>query len=363
VGRFLTERGFAHVAALLGALEYRRPKSEPLTLAVLHAYVPSQGTAWHHVLNAVGHYLDWVLTSGVVERAPPQLIRSIVELSEETEPPALLVEAVGPFLDSVRLLGQRVAQLHQVLASEEEDGAFRGEPYTPLYQRSVYQSLRTEARRRLQGLQRFFSNSTRDNSLSDADRCLVQEVLQSQDALLARLQLVASTPLQVQRYRCHGDLHLGQVLYTGKDFVFVDFEGDPRRSISDRRIKRSLVRDVARMLYSFHQAVQTAFVGHNGGASAGLATVRPDDRQRLEPWCIYWQQWMAALFLRAYRQTAGEAAFVPAGLRQWRVLLEAFYLDNALAEVQQALEGREGANLATACRGVLSVLHWPAPAP
>jgi maltose alpha-D-glucosyltransferase/alpha-amylase len=362
VGRFLTERGFAHVPPVLGALEYRRPKSEPLTLAVLHAYVPSQGTAWHHVLNAVGHYLDWVLTSGVSEQTPPQLIRSIVELSEEMEPPALLVEAVGPFLDSVRLLGQRVAELHQVLASEEEEASFRGEPYTPLYQRSVYQSLRTEARRRLQRLQRFLSDSARENSISDADRHLVHAVLQSQDALLARLQLVASTPLQVQRYRCHGDLHLGQVLYTGKDFVFVDFEGDPRRSIGERRIKRSLVRDVARMLYSFHQAVQTAFVGHNGGPSGGHATVRPDDRQRLEPWCSYWQQWMAALFLRAYRQTAGGAPFVPASLREWRVLLEAFYLDNALAECQQALEGREGANLITACRAVLSVLQWPAPA-
>ncbi|MCS7270660.1 MAG: putative maltokinase, partial [Gemmataceae bacterium] len=354
VGRFLMERGFAHAPPLLGALEYRRPKSEPLTLAVLHACVPNQGTAWQHVLSAVGQYLDWVLTSGVAVQTPPVLIRPVVELSEEAELPAWLMEGVGPFLDSVRLLGQRVAQLHLVLASETDDPAFRPEPYTPLYQRSVYQSLRTEARRLFQLLQRPPAN------VPEAERPLLQQVLAAQNALLERLQLVATTPLQLQRYRCHGDLHLGQILYTGKDFVFIDFEGNPQRTISDRRIKRSVLRDVARLLYSFHQAVHTAFDGCNG-QGGGPAAIRPDDRQRLQPWCDYWQQWLTAWLVRAYRQTVGTTLLVPATTLQWRVLLEAFYIGYAVDELHQALRGQPGANVTTAAHALFAVLQWPAP--
>jgi maltose alpha-D-glucosyltransferase/alpha-amylase len=356
VGRFLAERGFSQAAPVLGALEYRRPKGEPWTLAVLHAHVPSQGTAWQYVLNAVGHYLEWVLTSGAIEQTPGPLMCTAVELSEQVEPPPALAEAVGPFLDSIRLLGQRVAELHQVLASETEDPVFRGEPYTPLYQRSVYQSLRTDVRRLFQTLQR------PPEALPELAHRPLQELVPLQNALLNRLQLLLKTPLSMQRYRGHGDLRLGQILYTGKDFVFIDFEGDPYRPVSERRIKRSLLRDVARLLYSLYQAVQTAFMDLNGGTpGSGQAPVRPEDRQRLEPWCHYWYQWMAAWLLRAYRQTAGKAPFVPSNLYQWRVAVEAFYIGTVVTELHKALRAQAQTEMLVASSALLTLLRCPPP--
>src|SRR5207302_498883 len=106
-----------------------------------------------------------------------------------------------------------------------------------------------------------------------------------------RLRSVCERNITAQRTRCHGDFHLTQVLYTGKDWVIIDLEGDASRPFSERRLKRSPLRDVASMVRSFHYA---AFGALTGGS------VRREDQAGLEPWVRFWHHWVTATYLKGY---------------------------------------------------------------
>ena len=133
--------------------------------------------------------------------------------------------------------------------------------------------------------------------------------------------------------RCHGDYHLAQVLYTGRDFVIFDLEGEPSRPLSTRRLKRSPLRDVAGMIRSFHFAAYAVLFGQWGA-------LRPEDFGLLDPWARYWHRWTAAAFLRAYLDAAGDAAFIPKERQDMALLLDSYLLEKALYEVSQELQNR-----------------------
>jgi maltose alpha-D-glucosyltransferase/alpha-amylase len=137
------------------------------------------------------------------------------------------------------------------------------------------------------------------------------------------------------RIRTHGDYHLGQVLYTGKDFVIIDFEGEPGLPMSERRFKRSALRDVAGMLRSFHYAAYAALF-----AQRSLDRVRSTDMAAMEPWTRYWHFWVSVTYLKAYLDTSGNAPFVPQSREELRILLEAYLLEKAIYELGYELNNR-----------------------
>ncbi len=146
VGRFLTQHtAFHHVPRLLGTLEYRRGWGEPITLGVLYEYAEHQTDGWHFCQDALGRYFEQALARPERRGELPLPRRSLVQL-RSAEVPRLAQDMIGTPLETARLLGQRTAELHLALASHPEDPAFVAEPFTTLYQRSLYQSLRSQAR-------------------------------------------------------------------------------------------------------------------------------------------------------------------------------------------------------------------------
>jgi maltose alpha-D-glucosyltransferase/alpha-amylase len=137
------------------------------------------------------------------------------------------------------------------------------------------------------------------------------------------------------RIRTHGDFHLGQMLYTGKDFVILDFEGEPARRLSERRIKRSPLRDVAGMLRSFDYAVHAAL-----SELTERAAVAPGQRQELERWGRRWYEASAGAFLQAYLETVRGAGLVPESEEDRDLLLEVYLLDKAVYELRYELDNR-----------------------
>jgi len=137
------------------------------------------------------------------------------------------------------------------------------------------------------------------------------------------------------RTRHHGDYHLGNVLYSGSDFVITNFDGDYTRPMSERRIKRSPIKDVAGMVRSLHYVSHAVLFNH----VPGIITT-PDVDWRLERWAKAWYQWVSALFLRGYFETAGSASFLPQTLAEIKALLDAYTLEKGLIEVEYELEHR-----------------------
>ncbi len=136
------------------------------------------------------------------------------------------------------------------------------------------------------------------------------------------------------RIRCHGDYHLGQVLYTGKDFAIIDFEGEPRRPLTERRLKRSPLRDVAGMIRSFDYAAHFAVARHASTA------VDPGQIHLLEQWARFWYVWVTPVFLTSYLNVAKEAPLLPEDQRELATLLNAYLLDKAVYEIGYELDNR-----------------------
>ncbi|HWP59190.1 MAG TPA: maltose alpha-D-glucosyltransferase [Candidatus Acidoferrales bacterium] len=341
IGRFITERtSFRNIPLLGGALELRRAQGEPVTLGILQSLVPNVGDAWGYTLDNLGRYFDDVLA--LPQDAPPDFPhRHLLALSDEDLPP-LARHTIGSYLASAELLGQRTAELHGALASDGE-AAFTPEPFTSFYRRSLYQSMRSLANQALTLLAR------RVKSLPEEARAGAERVLAAQKQILDRLQVIRDRKISALRIRCHGDFHLGQVLYTGKDFVIIDFEGEPARPISERRLKRSPVADVAGMLRSFSYATAAKLRG---------AQIRAEDRPRLMAWARFWSLWVSAAFLRAYLQVARRWHFLPASRDELAILLDVHLLEKAVYELGYELNNRPDW-VTVPIQGILEQLEAP----
>jgi maltose alpha-D-glucosyltransferase/alpha-amylase len=325
IGRFLTERtSFRHMPPVGGAIEYERVKAEPLTLAVLQGFVPNQGDTWDYTLDALDEYFERVLARPVEER-PPAVPLGTPLTHLYAEIPPLAEDMIGAYLELARLLGQRTAELHLALASRSDDAAFAPEPINTMYRRSVYESARTRLDQAFALLRR------RLNALPEDDRAEARAALSQSKRIERRLRSVVDNKVRGMRIRCHGDYHLGQVLYTGRDFLIMDFEGEPARRISERRLKRSPLRDIGGMLRSFDYAAVSALIA---------GRVRPEDIPILEPWAQFWYLWVAVHFLRTYLDLVADAELVPEGEDELAALLDLCVIDKALYELEYELNNR-----------------------
>ncbi|MGH7481790.1 MAG: putative maltokinase, partial [Longimicrobiales bacterium] len=326
LGRHLTRIGFEGAPAVGGALEYRR-EGEPRTLGVLNRYVENEGDAWTFTIDELGGFLERALASPVSAPAVDVTTRGLLDHAA-LEPPDEVEQRVGAYLDLARSLGRRTAELHVALAAETEDASFVPEPFNPFYRRSLYQSMRNQTGQVLQTL------STHLDALPDGVRAEARALVGAEERLLARFRRLVDDRPEARRIRTHGDYHLGQVLYTGKDFIITDFEGEPARPLSERRIKRSALRDVAGMLRSFDYAAYTA-----GLEAERSGLVGEDGRALLEPWLKFWYAWVGGAFLRGYLEHAN-GGFVPSDSHSLEILLDAYLLEKALYEVGYELNNR-----------------------
>jgi maltose alpha-D-glucosyltransferase/alpha-amylase len=315
ITRFLTEHTkFPNVPAFIGAIEYRRAKAEPTVVCLLQRAVTNEGDVWSLTLDAVGRYYERVLGRKA-------------DLQNEIAPPGALLDELfgGVYPEKMKLLGQRTGELHLALASYPDDPAFRPEPFNAMAQRSVYQNMRASLRRASTLLEKKLAD------LPAAFRDEAKEVLGAEQEILAREKRLLDRRTNAAKIRIHGDFHLGQLLYTGKDFVILDFEGEPARPLSERKLKRSALRDVAGMMRSFQYAAYSAL---------WQPAMRKEDVPFLERWADLWYRHMGSVFLHSYLKTTGSAVFIPQNTEDLQIMIEAYLLDKAVYEISYELNNR-----------------------
>jgi maltose alpha-D-glucosyltransferase/alpha-amylase len=345
LGAFLAEQEFPRVPPLVGALEYRRRRREPVTLAVLHRYVPHQGTAWDAVQTSLADYLERALMAETPPAAPEALTAAaLLNLAAGAIPDDVEL-AMSADLVAARQLGRRAAELHQALAAERTRPAFAPTPYTPFAQRELYQTVRGEAGRVMRNLRQALDD------LPEGAQPAARAILDREAAIVRRLEEILATKLSGAMTRVHGDFHLGQILSTDGDYVFIDFEGEAERPLGERALKHSPLRDVASLLCSYQRA---GYVALDRRAHA----VKPDHApqvQILTPWVRGWSAWVAAAVLQGYLEIANEAKLLPPDRRQLAALLDVQLLDRGLATVARAIRP-EAADASAALQAFLDLV-------
>ena len=153
--------------------------------------------------------------------------------------------------------------------------------------------------------------------------------------ILARLKSILNQKINAMRTRTHGNLCLNEVLYTGKDFIIIDFEGDQTRPLSERRMKRSPLRDIAGMLESFYYSSR---IGLRNERESGM--ILPDDQPLMEQWAQFFYTWSSIAFLKSYLSAAKDAPFIPSEPSELQLLLDGFVLEKVIIELEHELKNR-----------------------
>ncbi|MEO5919302.1 MAG: maltose alpha-D-glucosyltransferase [Candidatus Limnocylindrales bacterium] len=343
VGAMLTARGFEQTPAIAGSIEYHPDGGATMTAALVNAFVPNQSNLFVHTLEELGGFFERAAANpraaDLQDLDPAHLLTAA-----RLDPPVEVHETIDTYLETARLAGSRTGEMHLALAGVTGNSAFAPEPFSELYQRSLFQSIGGSTRRSLDLLAR------RISTLPDDVRDEAAEVLSRRGSIDSHLRVLLSRKFGGMRIRTHGDLHAEQILYTGRDLVIIDFEGEPTRPLSERRLKRSALRDVAGMLRSFHYASYGSLLRPEMGAA-----IRPEDADQLDGWVMTWNRWVGAAFLAGYREAVAGATFLPADDAEWATLLRAFMLEKACYELAYELNNRPGW-VRIPIRGILQLL-------
>lgn len=343
INNFLSEEtNFKAVPSFLGSIAFQAKGHEPITIACFQEYIPNQGNGWNFSLDAIQSFYDKTLAN----RNKVNEIILAKESEAKSENPQhkeFLKDLIGEFyLEMIQQLARRTAEFHIALNSKKTKADFLPEPFSILYQRSVYQSMRGN-------LKRVFSSLSR--SLRDLPQELQEdsnELLKRENEILNIYQKLTNKKINTSKIRIHGDFHLGQVLFTGKDFVLIDFEGEPVKPLSERRLKRSPFRDVAGMMRSFNYVANSSIIKNS--------SIRLEDSEFLNKCSELWYKEVSSLFLSEYLVGIKDQTFLPKNREEILLLLRCFMLDKAVYELSYELNSRPDW-LAIPIKGIKNLLN------
>jgi len=326
LARFLTDVArYQNTPQFLGAVEHVAKSGKHTALAIAFAFVPNQGDTWNAVVDALDRAFE-----------------DLVLIPEEDETPESVLERLSQFpLDITTRLGERTGELHRALATPTTDAAFAPEPISAEDIARWCATVHAEADHVMAHLE------TMRPSLPEATAEHAERLLGAKYALDERIKAIARTTPSGVKTRIHGDYHLGQVLVSKDDVVIIDFEGEPGRTLEERREKSSPLRDVAGMLRSLDYAASAA--------ADRFATRRGELPDRIWAAATAWRNRASRDFLESYVAVVQGTPGYPSDERAATGLLDLFLLQKAFYEIAYEAANRP-AWLTIPLRSVLDLL-------
>ncbi len=320
--QFLSEHtNFRNSPRYAGSVEYQDQDGGHIVFGLLQQKVENQGEAWSMSVDSVGRFYERIMAKAKTIALPKLINKAAIKFEEA---PDVIQEFIGRgFYERMVRLGLRTAEMHLALGSNTSNPAFAPESFTANYQRSLYSSLRKLVKDRFNLLE------TTLPKLTPEVQQFAKKVLAMEGAIMECFSEVYQLKIRSHKIRIHGDYHLGQVLFTGKDFVIIDFEGEPGLSFSERRLKKSALKDVAGMMRSIHYA---AF-----GKILLNENYRERDLEFLESWAEQWQHYVSRFYLGAYMERMNMGSTLS---KEDDVLIRTFLLEKAIYELGYELNGR-----------------------
>jgi maltose alpha-D-glucosyltransferase/alpha-amylase len=247
-------------------------------------------------------------------------------LGVEALPEELQVLLGGRTAEFATMLGQRTAEMHQALASEQQVKDLKPEEFSLHYQRSLFSSMTSLVRETYQSLER---NRSRFPDHLKGD---VEDLEGQQQFILDLLKRIYTKKLDIPKIRIHGNYSLSKILLTGKDLVIQDFGGNTERSFSERRLKRSPLRDVVAMVCSFYYTAYEGFLANN--------QVPKEELQDLLPFAEQWAHYISGFFMKSYLENTGQTQFIPKDEKDFQILMQTFLLESALQYLRNEAANR-----------------------
>jgi len=299
--QFLTEKGgFKNIPAFCGSIVFERPETPPVTIAVMLQKVASKSDSW----AATGDDLNAFLF---------RFVDRDFSIHDEV-------------FEKVELLGKRTAEMHLALLSDKKSKDFKPEHYDAEYVGFVQKHLVNLLDKRLKLLKENYSR------LDENAKTLADQFINSEAIIRHFFSKISSSELKALRIRIHGDYHLGQVLFTGNDYIIIDFEGEPESAIADRKIKHSPLKDVAGMIRSFHYAVCAKL--YFSSETKGI------DPLRLQKAADRWYKLITDAYVESYLQTMGDIKHIFGGRTEMNFILQLHLLEKSVYELGYELNGR-----------------------
>ena len=302
---------FKNIPPYVGRLDYKHPDFEDTSIALLVDLIPNAEDAWEMFQTAIDSFFDKILSE-------KEEIEKLNLLKNDN-----LEEIIGPFfIEMTALMGKRTAELHHALNSVKEVKGFEPEPFSLLYQKSLYQSMRTFVKRTFSHVKPLMADLDADLKNS------IDEIIADQDLYFSYIQnTLEKAKIATWKTRIHGNYKLDKLLFTGKDFIFTDFEGEVEYPLSVRKLKHCPLKDVASMISSFYYAIHMGY--------SYRKEFSPADESYLNTLMEKWFEKLSTTFLDAYLDDAKNYGFIPENSEQTQALLNLFIFEKAIQEISK----------------------------
>jgi len=331
---------FASVPDMIGCIEWRSNEQKTMVLAMLQPLVEYHGNGRSYMFERLNNFYERIVArqEHPEQKLPLSLTRPI---DYETLADDMKEFIGGTVAEGAALIGTRTGEMHNALAADNEQSDFMPEEFSLHYQRSLFSGFQSLVR------VAFHNLSKNLHQLPKGIVAEAIELLTKREEVLEFLKKIYAKKIDATRIRVHGNYQLRRIIFTGKNLAIIGFGGDPTRSYSERRIKRSPLRDVAGMIRSFYYAAYEGLIIDK--------KFRQEEIEKHKPFCEVWISYVSGYFLHAYLKTVKGQSFIPNDTHDFEVILQTYILEKALHSLNYETANRPG-HIIVAIRLINSVL-------